>query len=170
VAPRSEDAARRVLAIARRHGLEGIVAKREDSRYLPGRRSEGWLKFKLVDRQEFVIGGYSPGADPRGIGSLLLGYYEDGRLRFAGGMGTGYRADDRVELLRLLRRIERPASPFTERVMGRPEAVWVEPRYVVEVEHRGWTHEGRLRVPSYQGLRSDKTPEDVIREEPIHVG
>jgi bifunctional non-homologous end joining protein LigD len=168
--PRSDQDGRRVLGIARRHGLEGIIAKRDDSRYLPGRRSEAWLKFKLVERQEFVVGGYNPGTDPRGIGSLLLGYYDGDDLRFAGGMGTGYRSDDRFALLRMLRPSERARSPFAERVTGHPEAVWVEPRLVVEVEHRGWTHDGRLRVPSYQGLRPDKAPEEVVREEPVHGG
>jgi bifunctional non-homologous end joining protein LigD len=167
VPPRSDGDAREVLAIARRHDLEGVVAKRRDSRYLPGKRSEAWLKFKLVQRQEFVVGGYTPGTDPRGIGALLLGYYEDGALRFAGGMGTGFRIDDRIGLLKALRELSRPKSPFAERVMGRPEALWVEPRLVVEVEFRGWTHEGRLRVPSFLGLRADKDAKDVVKEEPI---
>jgi bifunctional non-homologous end joining protein LigD len=170
VPPRSSGDGRAVLEVARRHDLEGIVAKRRGSRYLPGRRSEAWLKFKLVQRQEFVVGGYTPGTDPRGIGALLLGYYDHGALRFAGGMGTGYRIDDRIGLLRELRRLARAKSPFAERVMGRPEALWVEPRLVVEAEFRGWTHEGRLRVPSFLGLREDKDPREIVKEEPVaHV-
>jgi bifunctional non-homologous end joining protein LigD len=166
VPPRSDGPGPAVMAVARGHDLEGVVAKRLDSPYVPGRRSESWLKFKLVDRQEFVVGGYTPGTDRRGIGALLLGYYDGDVLHFAGGMGTGYGIDDRISLLGTLRRIERATSPFAERVMGRPDAVWVEPRLVVEVEFRGWTHEGRLRVPSFQGLRLDKEPSEVVKEEP----
>jgi bifunctional non-homologous end joining protein LigD len=167
--PWRDDHGEAVLSVARRHGLEGIVAKRLDGRYAPGCRSDAWLKFKLVERQEFVVGGFTPGADPRGIGSLLLGYYDAGALRFAGGIGTGFRSADRVALFSALRRIERRDSPFAERIASRGDARWVAPILVIDAEFRGWTDDGRLRVPSFRGLRPDTSPTDVVRDVPLHL-
>lgn len=157
------------LAASRDRGLEGIVAKRLDSSYQPGRRSLDWLKVKNVRRQEVVIGGWVAGQGRREgeLGALLVGYYdEDGaepRLRFAGKVGTGFDA----AALRLLRDRLEPLradhSPFTGR-QPQKDAVFVEPRLVCEVEFSEWTGSGTLRHPSYQGLRDDKRPTDVVRE------
>ena len=160
---------RAFLEASRAQGLEGIVAKRLDSTYQPGRRSQDWLKVKNVRRQEVVIGGWVAGQGRRegDLGALLVGYYDsdDGkaRLRFAGKVGTGFDAAalrllrDRLEPLRTDR------SPFTGR-QPQKDAVFVEPKLVCDVEFSEWTGSGTLRHPSYQGLRNDKPATDVVRE------
>ncbi|MCW3064106.1 MAG: ligase [Solirubrobacterales bacterium] len=149
----------------KQQGLEGIVAKRLDSFYEPGRRSGAWIKIKHVTRQEFVIGGWMPGEGRRRgrVGALLVGYYEDGRLRYAGRVGTGFDESDLKRLRELLAPLERDTSPFE---VGNPPkgAVFVEPRLVAEVEFREWTSSGMLRAPSFKGLRPDKPPDQVVRE------
>jgi bifunctional non-homologous end joining protein LigD len=153
--------------------FEGIVAKRRDSRYEPGRRSRNWLKIKTHGRQEFVIAGYTKGQGRRSgrFGSLILGYYgDDGKLVYAGNVGTGFTDSEIEKLLEKLKPLERKDSPFDEvpkMPKVRKDAVaWVEPKLVAEVEFAEWTHDGRLRAPSYQGLREDKPADDVEREEP----
>jgi bifunctional non-homologous end joining protein LigD len=157
-----------LLDASEAQGLEGIVAKRLDSPYEPGRRSPCWIKVKNVERQEVVIGGWMPGEGRRRdrIGALLVGVREDGHLRYAGRVGTGFTEAELDRLAKLLTPIERDTSPFD--APGEPSpprgAVWVEPRYVAEVEFREWTQGGQLRAPSYKGLRDDKPTEDVVRE------
>jgi bifunctional non-homologous end joining protein LigD len=154
------------LATSRELGLEGIVAKRLDSRYESGRRSSSWRKIKHDLSQEFVIGGWSPGEGWRsgGIGALLLGYYEDdGPLHYAGKVGTGFSERELERLDGLLRPLEQPESPFAG--IGVPRAAhFVEPRYVAEVRFAEWTSGGRIRQPAYLGLRDDKLPREVVRE------
>jgi bifunctional non-homologous end joining protein LigD len=157
------------LAASKAQGLEGVLAKRHDSVYLPGRRSPHWVKVKHVRMQEVVVGGWSPGAGRRqgGIGSLLLGVPdEDGRLVYAGHVGTGF--SDRVlaDLGTRLRAAERSTSPFADEVprAHAKDAHWVTPRLVGEVTFSEWTRDGRMRHPSWRGLRPDKEPEDVRRE------
>jgi bifunctional non-homologous end joining protein LigD len=157
-------------ANACRLGLEGIISKLRDAPYRSGRGTD-WLKTKCSDRQELVIGGYSPStADSRSVGALSLGYYEKGELKYAGRCGTGYTHALARSLYRKLKAIERPASPFKnlppeERGKNRP--VWVEPKLVAEVNFHGWTHGDipRVRQASFQGLREDKQAIDVVREE-----
>ena len=162
-----------LLTAAGEQGLEGIIAKRADSRYLPGRRSRDWLKIKTHGRQEFVIAGYTRGQGRRSgaFGSLVLGAYERNELRYVGNVGTGFNDAEIERLLAKLRPLERPDSPFAAvpkmpRVR-RGDVVWVEPKLVCEVAFSEWTHDGHLRQPSYQGLREDKTPRDVRAELPI---
>ena len=159
-----------------RLGLEGIVSKRRDQPYLPGKR-QGWLKTKCVQRQEFVIGGFTdPEGSRQGIGALLVGVYPAAPRRgagarqtglvFAGKVGTGFTAKSARELRAALERIEVNACPFTPPPpgwLGR-HAHWVAPRLVGEVEFTEWTDEGKIRHPSFQGLRADKQPKDVRRE------
>jgi bifunctional non-homologous end joining protein LigD len=160
---------RDVLAASERSGLEGIVAKRLDSRYRPGQRDGSWLKIKNTARQELVIGGFTVGAGRRGgsIGALLVGVPDDGGgLRFAGKVGTGFSDDELDRLAGLLRPLIRDRSPF---VAGGPlklprGATFVQPRLVAEVEFREWTRDGALRAPSYKGLRDDKEVSEVVRE------
>ena len=149
-------------------GWEGLIAKRVDSPYRPGRNRD-WLKFKCLNGQEFVIGGYT---DPRGsrvgFGALLLGYYgADRRLHYAGKVGTGF---DRPTLNRLhaaQAADERPAPAFQPvRGLPRSRVHWVEPRLVAQVGFSEWTADGELRHPRFQGLRRDKDPADVVRELP----
>ncbi len=158
---------------ALRSGLEGVVAKRADSRYLEGRRTREWLKVKTHERQEFVIAGYTRGQGRRAgrLGALVLAVWQGGRLEYVGNCGTGFTDRDVDELTARLRSLERPTPSF-EQVPPMPKvrrsnAVWVEPELVCEVEFREWTHDGRLRAPSFQGLREDVRPRDVRREEPF---
>ena len=151
-------------------GLEGVVAKRLDSVYEPGRRSGAWLKVKNRLRQEFVIGGWVDGEGRRqGLpGALLVGYHEEGRLVYASRVGTGFTDAALARLGRLMRPLERATSPFdVGKPPGRPH--FVEPRLVAEVEFSEWTRGRELRAPSFKGLRDDKDPRDVVREVPGHV-
>jgi bifunctional non-homologous end joining protein LigD len=158
-----------LLVASAEQGLEGIVAKRLDSPYEPGRRSPSWIKVKNVERQEVVIGGWMPGEGRRRerIGALLVGVTEDdGRLRYAGRVGTGFTESELDRLAALLGPHVRDTSPFDGSGPKPPRgAVFVAPRFVAEVEFREWTQGGQLRAPSYKGLRDDKAPELVVQEE-----
>jgi bifunctional non-homologous end joining protein LigD len=155
---------------AKEQRFEGIIAKRTDSVYEPGRRSRAWLKVKAHGRQEFVIAGYTKGQGRRSgrFGSLVLAVAEGDGLRYVGNVGTGFDDAEIEKLLGLLRPLERETSPFAEAPklprVRKGDVVWVEPELVCEVEFAEWTHDGRLRAPSYQGLREDKRAEDVRRE------
>jgi bifunctional non-homologous end joining protein LigD len=157
-----------VQSVSREHDLEGVMAKRAQSRYEPGRRSAAWRKIKNVSRQEVVIGGWKPGEGGRAgwIGSLLVGVYEGDELVYGGHVGTGFSQQVLRMLGDRLEPLHRAASPFGTSVP--PEdarfARWVEPVLVAEVAFAGWTKSGRLRAPAYKGLRSDKDPAEVIRE------
>lgn len=159
-----------LLAATRARGMEGIVAKRLDSRYEAGRRSRAWLKIKSKPRQDVVVGGWVPGSGNRSgrLGALLAGCYEGGELRFAGRVGTGF--DDKTldQLGHTLAALARPTSPFATGVLPK-EARFVEPRLVAEVEFGEWTANGTMRHPSFKGLRDDKVPEEVVRE-PLSTG
>ncbi|HZQ27035.1 MAG TPA: non-homologous end-joining DNA ligase [Acidimicrobiales bacterium] len=154
-----------LLAATKERGLEGVVAKRRDSTYEPGRRSRCWLKVKNVNRQEVVIGGWLEGSGNRSgrIGALLVGYWEGDRLRFAGKVGTGFTDQVLAGLAERLASLDRPTSPFADPVPWKG-AHWVEPVLVADVEFTEWTAAGTLRHPSYKGLRSDKASRDVVRE------
>jgi bifunctional non-homologous end joining protein LigD len=157
-----------LLEASRRQGLEGIVAKRMGSTYQPGARTRDWIKVKSFGRQEFVIGGWLPGKGRRreSIGALLLGVYEpDGTLRYVGRVGTGFTEQELERLSALLAPLQRETSPFGAGERPPREAVFIEPRLVAEVEFREWTRGGNLRQPSYKGLREDKEPEEVVRED-----
>jgi DNA ligase D-like protein (predicted ligase) len=158
-----------------RDGWEGLIAKRADAPYLAG-RSKDWLKFKCDNSQELLICGYT---DPRGsrahFGALLLGYYDgDGRLAYAGKVGTGFSAAMLASLGRSLRQIERREPPFDRAGMPRSGGSalprsgihWVEPKLVAQVAFSEWTSAGQLRHPRFQGLRRDKEPAAVVRETP----
>jgi bifunctional non-homologous end joining protein LigD len=156
-----------LLEATGKQGLEGIVAKRLESRYEPGRRGGNWLKVKHTLRQELVIGGWIPGEGRRTkrIGALLMGYYEpDGRLRYAGRVGTGFTEKTLTNLQKRLDPLRRDTSPFDVgggRVRIPREVVFVEPELVAEIELREWTAERIMRAPSFKGLREDKSPREV---------
>ena len=172
------ETAQEVQAASVQQGLEGVVAKRQASRYEPGRRAASWVKVKNVLRQEAVVGGWQPGERGRSgqIGSLLIGVYQasagqasEGQasgLAYAGHVGTGFTRQTLDLLARRLEPLRRATSPFATEVP--PEharfAVWAEPALVVEVAFTEWTTAGRLRAPSYKGLRDDKEPREVVRE------
>jgi bifunctional non-homologous end joining protein LigD len=156
-----------LLEATRRQGLEGIVAKRRDSRYEPGRRTSAWVKVKHTRRQELVIGGWLPGEGRRSerIGALLVGYPEaDARLRFAGRVGTGFTDAALDELGRRLAPLRRDVNPFDPRPRLPRNAVFVEPSLVAEVEFTQWTADGVMRAPSFKGLREDKSARDIVLE------
>src|SRR5205085_7895804 len=154
-----------VLEASRRPGLEGVMAKRLESTYEPGRRSRAWLKVKHHRRQEFVIGGWTWGEGRREghRGALLLGYYDDGELRYAGNVGTGFTERMLRDIGALLDARRRATSPFSN-LPRLKNAVFVEPELVAEVEFSEWTRDGTLRQPSFKGLRDDKDPRQVVRE------
>jgi bifunctional non-homologous end joining protein LigD len=160
-----------LLDAAAQQGLEGVMAKRSDSRYEQG-RSRQWLKVKVRPRQELVVAGYTKGQRRRErMGALVLAVHEQGGLRWAGNVGTGFTEDEIDDLLARLKPLERPDPPLvTEPKMPRvrkSDVRWVEPELVVEIEFVEWTHEGRLRFPAFLGVREDKLPEEVRREEPF---
>ena len=162
-----------LLEAAKKQQLEGIVAKRLDSKYLAGRRSRDWLKIKTHSEQELVVAGYTKGTGRRAssFGALVLGYYVGAELVYAGNVGTGFNSKEIDKLLDRLRPLRRDTSPFREvpkmPKVRKSDVIWVEPKLIAQVEFAEWTHDGRLRSPSYKGLREDKTATDVRREEPI---
>jgi bifunctional non-homologous end joining protein LigD len=157
-----------VLAASAANGLEGVVAKRLDSRYEPGTRSAEWVKIKNFRRQEVVVAGWKPGKGNREglVGSLLIGVHSDEGFVYCGHVGTGFTTETLRMLGARLEPLRRATSPFDGPVppeYARP-AVWVEPHLVIEVAFERWTRSGRMRAPAYKGLREDKDPGQVVRE------
>jgi bifunctional non-homologous end joining protein LigD len=157
-----------VRSVSVERGMEGLVAKRLDSRYTPGVRTDNWRKIKNVHTQDAVVAGYKPGQGNRTgqVGSLLIGVNDASGLIYAGHVGTGF-TDETLRMLGdKLRPLRRPDSPFDGPVppeYARP-AVWVEPRLVIRVAFDRWTKAGRMRAPVYKGLRDDIDPAQVVRE------
>jgi len=150
-------------------GLEGLVAKDPNSHYKPGARGPEWLKYKCKNKQELVVAGFTEGSGKkRGmVGSLLLGYFSDGILRYAGKVGTGLSDGEATELFTTLNERVIDHSPFSD---GPKRGHWVNPELVVEVEFLEWTNDGRVRQPTIQGVRDDKNPYEVVREQAMtHV-
>jgi bifunctional non-homologous end joining protein LigD len=148
------------------YGIEGIVSKLADSTY-SSTRNRNWLKVKCNKRQEFAIVGYTPSSKGiAGIGSLILGVNEKGKLVYAGRVGTGFTLKLRTDLQRKLDTFARDKSPLAvvPKDAGLRKARWAEPRLVAEVEFMEWTDDGSIRHPSFQGLREDKSPKEVVRE------
>lgn len=145
---------------------EGLIAKKSDGIYL-GKRSLSWLKFKCIMKQELVIGGYT---DPRksriGFGALLVGYYKDGKLRFAGKVGTGYTEEILKILGKRLKSLEIKKCPFINYDETLTGVHWVKPILVAEFQFAQWTNDDKLRVGRYKGLRDDKKATDVVKEVP----
>lgn len=168
--------AAQVVRAVRRLGLEGVIAKRKDSRYVPGARSSDWLKLKLERQQEFVIGGYEPGAN--GVDLLLVGYYSGPALRFAGRVRAGFVPLLRRELAGLLEPLQSRRCPFADLPNARASRwgggvtaedmqrmCWVQPKLVAQIGFVEWTAESRLRHPRFIGLRADKQAREVRRED-----
>ncbi len=156
-----------LFASVQAEGLEGIMAKRRSSRYEPGRRSHAWLKIKNRPEQEFVVAGWEPGSVAhRDLGSLVLGVYDDeGRLRFAGEVGSGLDARTRRDLIARMAAISRDTSPF-DAPPRLPRVHWVEPELVVRVEFAEWTRDELVRQSAYRGIEPEKDPRSVRRERP----
>lgn len=159
---------RRLLEQARREHWEGLIAKRATSTYRPGQRSRDWVKVKLENQQELVVGGWT---EPRGsrehIGAILLGYYDaDGNFVYAGHTGGGFDRRSLAEMHRRLKPLERKTPPFSTKPRTNQPAHWTSPRVVVEVRFNEWTKDGKLRQPVFLGFRDDKDPKEVVRELP----
>jgi bifunctional non-homologous end joining protein LigD len=158
-----------VFAASREAGMEGILAKRRESRYRPGHRSPDWRKIKHFRTQEVILAGWRPGAGRRagGIGALILAVNSDEGLRYAGGVGTGFTERMLAELATVLAPLARETPPFDYELPRDQvrDARWVTPSVVGEVAYAEWTSDGRLRHPAWRGLRPDKTPPEVRREE-----
>jgi bifunctional non-homologous end joining protein LigD len=172
-----------LLEVARQFQLEGLIAKKSDSLYEAGRRSGSWVKVKLTQQQEFVIGGFTePEGSRKHFGALLVGYYGEGGFLFAGRVGSGYSEKRLAELHRLLQKIRRDDCPFInlpEKRRGRwgqgitPAVMkrchWVEPRLVAQIKFAEWTVDDQLRQPIFLELRTDKKAEEIVREVSIGV-
>jgi bifunctional non-homologous end joining protein LigD len=154
-----------LLAATRDLGIEGIVAKRLDSTYEAGRRSSGWVKVKNVCEQDVVIGGWTPGEGGRSktLGAIAAGVVEDGKLVYAGKVGSGFTDQTLALLQRELAPLKRPDSPFSGRQPPKG-TTFVEPRLVARVELREWTGSGTMRAPTFKGLRPDIDPQECVRE------
>lgn len=154
------------FAAACKQGLEGIISKRRDRPYATGRNKD-WVKTKCIQRQELVIGGFTePTGSRHGVGALLVGYYEKNAFTYAGKVGTGFTQKTLADITEKLTAIETPKCPFTPappRASTGKGVHWVKPTYVCEVAYLEWTADGRLRHPSFQGLRFDKEPKQVGR-------
>jgi bifunctional non-homologous end joining protein LigD len=168
-----EGSGKDVLHHACEMGLEGIVSKRADAPYRSG-RGETFIKTKCENEQEFVVGGYSPStAMARAIGALVVGYYRDGCLLYAGRIGTGYTHDAARDLWKRLHAIETGKPPFDaipREQARRRDIHWVEPKMVIESHFRGWTADGLVRQAAFKGVREDKPSREVVRELPVDTG
>jgi bifunctional non-homologous end joining protein LigD len=170
--------AKSLLAEVKRRGLEGLIGKQRDSVYEPGRRSGAWIKLKCVNEQEFVIGGFTPpGGSRKYFGAILVGYYKDNRLLFAGKVGSGFTSKSLSILHRKFQGEKRDDCPFADLpskqggqwVQGITPSMmrkmhWISPVFVAQIKFAEWTRDGKLRQPVFLGLREDKNPKDVVRE------
>jgi bifunctional non-homologous end joining protein LigD len=173
-----EGDAKQLLTLARERGLEGIIAKQRQSKYEPGRRTGTWVKFKCINTQEFVLGGYTaPGGTRQYFGSVLVGYYAGGKLLFASKVGTGFDARLLESLFRQFQKLKRADCPFAnlpEQRSGQfgqgltasamKRCTWIQPKLVCQVAFGEWTRDNHLRQPVFLGLREDKLPKEIVRE------
>jgi bifunctional non-homologous end joining protein LigD len=173
----AESDGKKMLEKARRQGWEGIMAKRMDSRYEPGKRTRSWLKLKIEFREEFVVGGYTEPRNSREkIGALLLGYFDGDRFIYVGHTGGGFTRQSLNDMYKRLKPLERKTSPFEETPKTNEKAHWVKPEVVVEVKFSEWTADRRLRQPIFVGVRDDKNAKDVeieppsVQQKPIRGG
>ena len=154
----------KAFEVAKRRKLEGLVAKNLESKYAE-KRSREWLKVKVNRESEFVIGGYTkPGGSRQYLGALLLGVYEENKLRYAGKVGTGFDTETLGTLSETLKKLRQEKSPFADEVREKG-ATFVRPKLVAQIAYTEWTKDGKLRHPTFLGLRDDKAPQEVRKEE-----
>jgi bifunctional non-homologous end joining protein LigD len=154
----------KAFEVAKRRKLEGLVAKNLESEYVE-KRSREWLKVKVNRESEFVIGGYTkPGGSREYLGALLLGVYEENKLRYAGKVGTGFDTETLRTLSEKLKKLKQTKSPFADEVREKG-VTFVRPKLVAQITYTEWTKDGKLRHPTFLGLRDDKAPQEVRREE-----
>jgi bifunctional non-homologous end joining protein LigD len=147
-------------------GWEGLIAKRLDSKYRPGKRSPDWCKLKIIQEQEFVVGGWTEPRQSRAyFGALLLGVYDGARLVYAGHTGTGFDSKELARVMARLEPLETRECPFAARPKTNERPHWVRPELVTQIKFTEWTADDKLRHPVYLGLRDDKRPRDVVREQ-----
>jgi len=173
LSPALEGSPNRIWKEVQQLGLEGVMAKREDSRYEPDRRSGAWLKIKTGGEQEFVIGGYTaPKRSRQFFGAVLVGYYKNGQLTFASKVGTGFDAHALKSLYEKFRKLKSDRCPFEAGISSeysQPElgrCSCLKPQLVCQIKFAEWTQDGKLRQPVFLGLRDDKNPKDVVQELP----
>jgi bifunctional non-homologous end joining protein LigD len=156
---------------ARRSGWEGLIAKRPSSPYRPGKRSSDWVKLKMENQQELVVGGWTePRNSRKHLGAILLGYYDpQGNFVYAGHTGGGFTRRALEDMYRRLKPLERKTPPFAEKPRTNERAHWTTPRVVVEIKFNEWTRDGKLRQPTFLGVRDDKDPREVVREPATHL-
>jgi DNA ligase D-like protein (predicted ligase) len=170
-----ETSAANMIAAAKQQGLEGVIAKRRDSLYQPGRRTGAWLKLRISQGQEFVIGGYFPG--PHGLDSIILGYYDGENLMYVARTRNGFVPASRRQVFARLKHLVTPTCPFVNlpdtkksrfgeelNAEKMKKAVWLKPEVVAQIEFLEWTEADRLRHSKFVGLREDKKAKDVVRE------
>ena len=159
----------KALKEAEKKGSEGLIAKKISSRYHVNKRTKEWLKIKVTKEQEMVIGGYTePKGSRSGFGSLLLGYYEDGKFAYSGKVGTGFNEKSLKDMYEKLKKLETKTSPFATKPKER-NAHWIKPELVAQIKYSEWTETKSLRHPVFIALRNDKKPKDVTRELPIET-
>jgi bifunctional non-homologous end joining protein LigD len=159
----------KALAEAEKQEGEGLIAKKISSKYLINKRSKDWLKIKITKEQEMVIGGFTdPNGGRMGFGSLLLGYYEDGKFVYSGKCGTGFNEESLKDMHKRLKKLETDKCPFVTKPKERG-AHWVKPELVAQIKYTEWTETNSLRHPVFLALRNDKDPKDVGREQPKHL-
>lgn len=162
-----ENNGKKLLAKAKKAGWEGIIGKENSSTYISGKRNDQWLKFKLQNSQETLICGYTkPAGSRKYFGALVLGIIEDGKLRYAGNCGTGFKEADLRELHAKMSKLEQDEPTLNEKINQHKKPVWVKPELIAEVEYTEWTHDGHLRHPAFKGLRNDKSSKSVVMEKP----
>ncbi|WP_413580582.1 DNA ligase D [Bdellovibrio sp. HCB288] len=156
-----------LLALAKRHGLEGIISKKRTSPYL-SERNPNWVKTKCTEQQEFVIGGYTESKGSRDhFGALLLGVYKNKKLQYVGKVGTGFTRQSLREIFKQIKPLESASSPFDLKSPKGKEIHWLKPRLSAEITFANWTHEEILRVPVFHGLREDKPTRQIKKESPV---
>jgi ATP-dependent DNA ligase len=171
-----EEAPKDLLSAVREQGLEGIIGKRKDSVYQPGKRSGAWIKYRVNRGQEFVIGGYFPG--PHGIDSVIVGYYDGDELIYVARTRNGFVPASRRQVFLKLKHLVTPTCPFVNLPETRrsrfgeelnaekmTKAVWLRPEAVAQIEFLEWTEADRLRHSKFVGLREDKNPRSVVKED-----